>query len=218
MRNRFDEELDKLNIDIVKMGNMVETALENTIDAFKNQDKKLAKDIMDNDRLVNDMERTIESRCFNLMLRQQPIARDLRTITTALKVVTDLERIGDQSADISEVMLNIEGKHIYRTVEHIPNMLKTAKALVHESIQAFVERDLNRANATADMDEEIDRLFAEVKEEIIAIIKENSESVDDCLDYLMIAKYLERIGDHASNICEWLDFMLTGSVNNHQII
>ena len=218
MRKLFDEELEKLNVDLTKMGHLVEVAIENMIDAFKYQDKALAKEIITNDRLINDMERTVESRAFNLILRQQPIATDLRNVTTALKIVTDLERIGDQAADIAEIIMNFEGEHAYKTVEHIPTMAKKAKIMVHESIDSFIKKDLSTARLVKSMDDEIDALFEEVKQEVAEIIKENSERIDYCIDFLMIAKYLERVGDHAVNICEWLEFNQTGSVNDQRLI
>ena len=218
MRRVFDEQLDKLNIDLTKMGHLVEVSIENMIDAFKHHDKALAKEIIENDRLINDMERSIESRAFSLILRQQPIASDLRNVTSALKIVTDFERIGDQAADIAEIIYHFEGKHAYRTVEHIPTMAKKAKIMVHEAIDAFIKKDLTTAQMVKDMDDEIDSLFEEVKQEVIEILKENSEKVDYCIDFLMIAKYLERVGDHAVNICEWLEFNQTGTVNQHRLI
>ena len=218
MRRVFDEQLDKLNIDLTKMGHLVEVSIENMIDAFKHHDKALAKEIIENDRLINDMERSIESRAFSLILRQQPIASDLRNVTSALKIVTDLERIGDQAADIAEIIYHFEGKHAYRTVEHIPTMAKKAKIMVHEAIDAFIKKDLTTAQMVKDMDDEIDSLFEEVKQEVIEILKENSEKVDYCIDFLMIAKYLERVGEHAVNICEWLEFNQTGTVNQHRLI
>ena len=218
MRRVFDEQLDKLNIDLTKMGHLVEVSIENMIDAFKHHDKALAKEIIENDRLINDMERSIESRAFSLILRQQPIASDLRNVTSALKIVTDLERIGDQAADIAEIIYHFEGKHAYRTVEHIPTMAKKAKIMGHEAIDAFIKKDLTTAQMVKDMDDEIDSLFEEVKQEVIEILKENSEKVDYCIDFLMIAKYLERVGDHAVNICEWLEFNQTGTVNQHRLI
>ena len=127
MRKLFDEELEKLNVDLTKMGHLVEVAIENMIDAFKHQDKSLAKEIITNDRLINDMERTVESRAFNLILRQQPIATDLRNVTTALKIVTDLERIGDQAADIAEIIMNFEGEHAYRLLSIFRQWLKRLK-------------------------------------------------------------------------------------------
>ena len=180
MRRVFDEQLDKLNIDLTKMGHLVEVSIENMIDAFKHHDKALAKEIIENDRLINDMERSIESRAFSLILRQQPIASDLRNVTSALKIVTDLERIGDQAADIAEIIYHFEGKHAYRTVEHIPTMAKKAKIMVHEAIDAFIKKDLTTAQMVKDMDDEIDSLFEEVKQEVIEILKENSEKVDYC--------------------------------------
>ena len=218
MRRVFDEQLDKLNIDLTKMGHLVEVSIENMIDAFKHNDKALAKEIIENDRLINDMERSIESRAFSLILRQQPIASDLRNVTSALKIVTDLERIGDQAADIAEIIYHFDGEHAYRTVEHIPTMAKKAKIMVHEAIDAFIKKDLTTAQMVKDMDDEIDSLFEEVKQEVIEILKENSEKVDYCIDFLMIAKYLERVGDHAVNICEWLEFNQTGTVNQHRLI
>lgn len=218
VRKQFDEELKKLNIDLIKMGHLVEIAIENMIDAFKNQDKVLAKEIIHNDRLINDMERAIESRSFNLMLRQQPIASDLRNVTSALKIVNDLERIGDQAADIAEIIINFEGEHIYRTVEHIPMMAKKARIMVHEAIDAFIKKDLSTAQMIVKMDDEIDELFEEVKQEVASIIQENSERIDYCIDFLMIAKYLERVGDHAVNICEWLEFNQTGSIDDQRLI
>jgi phosphate transport system protein len=218
MRKQFDKELEILNTDLIKMGHLVEIAIENMIDAFKQQDRSEAKNIIADDRLINDMERTIESRSFNLILTQQPIATDLRNVTTALKVVTDLERIGDQAADIADIILRFNEEHSYRTVEHIPVMAKKAKIMVHEAINAFIKKDLSTAKMVVKMDDEIDELFKEVKQEVVEIIQQNSERIDYCIDFLMIAKYLERIGDHAVNICEWLEFNQTGKLNEQRLI
>ena len=125
------------------------------------------------------------------------------------------ERIG---TDIAEIIMNFEGEHAYRTVEHIPTMAKKAKIMVHEAIDSFIKKDLSTARLVKSMDDEIDALFEEVKQEVIEILKENSEKIDYCIDFLMIAKYLERVGDHAVNICEWLEFNQTGSVNDQRLI
>lgn len=218
MRTKFDEELQQLTVDLTKMAHLVETAIENMIDAFKHEDKNLAKSIIENDRIINDMERTIESRSFNLFLRQQPMASDLRKVTSALKIVTDLERIGDQAAYIAEIILRIDDVHPYRTVEHIPLMAKKTKLMVREAVNAFIKQDLQLAHMVMNMDDEVDGLFKEVKYEVIEILKEGTETADSCLDYLMIAKYLERVGDHAVNICEWIEFNQTGRVNDHKLI
>ena len=218
LRTNFENDLNKLHVDLDKMCHLVILAIENCIVAFKSGDRELCRDILAGDKVINDMERTVESRAFNLILRQQPIATDLRNVTTALKIVTDLERIGDQAADIAEIIMNFEGEHAYKTVEHIPTMAKKAKIMVHESIDSFIKKDLSTARLVKSMDDEIDALFEEVKQEVAEIIKENSERIDYCIDFLMIAKYLERVGDHAVNICEWLEFNQTGSVNDQRLI
>lgn len=217
MRTAFDKELEKLNRDITKMSNLVELALENMITAFKHQDKALAKEIIENDHFINDMEKTIESRAFRLMLLQQPIASDLREVTTATKIVTDLERIGDQAADIAEIIIHFQ-EATYRTIEHIPTMAKKSQQMVHDAIDAFVQKDLERAKQIKKMDDDIDTLFEEVKQEVVEILKEDSEKADCCIEFLMIAKYLERIGDHAVNLCEWLEFNQTGILNEQRLI
>jgi len=218
MRSEFDNELNKLTVDLTKMAHLVDSAIENMIDAFKHEDKRLAKEIMTNDRLINDMERTIESRSFNLILRQQPIASDLRKVTSALKIVTDLERIGDQAADIAEIILNMEETQSYKTVEHIPLMAKKTKLMVREAVDAFIKQDLQSVHMVKQMDDEIDALFEEVKTEVIEILKEENDKANACIDFLMIAKYLEKVGDHAVNIGEWIEFNQTGKVNKHRLI
>ena len=218
MRKLFDEELEKLNVDLTKMGHLVELAIENMIDAFKHQDKTLAKEIITNDRLINDMERTVESRAFNLILRQQPIATDLRNVTTALKIVTDLERIGDQGADIAEILLETDVKSPYKMVEHIPNMAVLARDMVKGAIEAFHEHDLKKTKEIKKMEDKMDGLFEEVKVELVQIVKEAADNIDIVINFLMIAKYFERIGDHAVNICEWVEFNQTGTVDNYRLI
>lgn len=218
MRDKFEEELSLLNNDLSKMAHIVEMSIENMIEAFKKEDKILAQDIIKNDRLINEYERTIESRAFSLFLRQQPIATDLRKVTSALKIVTDLERIGDQSADIAEILIRIQDDHPYHTIEHIPAMAKKVKMMVREAVDAFVKEDIILANQVKKNDDEVDSLFKKVKNDVVEILKEGLEPADSCLDYLMIAKYLERIGDHAVNICEWIEFMKTGKVNDYRLI
>ena len=216
MREQYNEDLKKLNDMLVEMGNLVEISLEKSKKAFKEQDKTLAEDIVRGDQSINNLEHDIEALCFKLMLRQQPVATDLRVIATALKVVTDLERIGAQAADISEMSLSFNGKYPYKTVEHIPTMMKVCREMVHEAIRAYVTKDLERGKRADAMDDQVDVLFSEVKAEIVEILKEGKENIDDCLNYLIIAKYLERIGDHATNIYEWLEFLMTGELENTQ--
>ena len=217
-RPTFDHELEQLNTDLIKMGTLVEEAIENTITVFQTQDYDLAKTIVEHDRQINDMEKIIESRSLSLMLRQQPVAVDLRFVSTALKVVTDMERIGDKAADIAELLTHMDGSHIYTVIQHIPDMAKNTKQMVHDAIAAFVQLDLELAGRVKKQDDVVDDLFNRVKDEVIKILKTDGAPVDSGIDFLMIAKYLERIGDHAVNICEWLEFRLTGEINHTKLL
>ena len=211
-RETFEHELEQLNADLVRMGALVEEAIEQAITAFQNQDEQLARSIVAHDRQINDMEKTIEARCLSLIMRQQPVARDLRIISASLKIVTDMERIGAQAADISDLILRIRGEHVYKLAEHIPEMAKNARQMVHDAITAFVNRNLVLAGEVQKQDDVVDDLFNRVKAEVAQMLRSESEAVDTGIDLLMIAKYLERIGDHAVNICEWLEFDQTGEL------
>lgn len=218
IRSKLDRDLNKLNVDLNKMCHLVVTAIEDCISAFRTQDKVLAKEIIVNDKVINDCERTIEARCLSLLLIQTPLAQDLRDVSTALKIVTDLERIGDQSADIAAIILELDGEYVYKMVEHIPNMAHVAKAMVKDSIEAFIHKDMALAKKVVCRDDELDGYFAMVKKELSDIMKESQDKTDLCISFLMIAKYLERIGDHAVNICEWVEFNQTGNLNDHRLI
>jgi phosphate transport system protein len=217
-RLSFEHELQLLKDNLTEMGQLIEAAIEKTLQAFETQDEALAKEIITGDRNINDIEKTIESRCLSLILKQQPVARDLRIVTTALKIVTDMERIGDHAADIAELILREKREPIYNLVKHIPEMGKVAKSMVHDSVQAFTALNIDAARETMKKDDVVDRLFDQVKEEVANLLRESSEHVDQCVDILMVAKYFERIGDHAVNICEWTEFHETGSVNNIRIL
>lgn len=217
-RISFDHEIEILNKELEKMGMLIETAIDKSVLAFQNQDHDLAKEIIQGDRTVNDIEKSIESRCLSLILRQQPVAKDLRVVSTALKVVTDMERIGDQAADIAELVLRFKGELVFNVVNHIPEMANVAKNMVRDAVSAFVKLDVEVAKATMDLDDEVDGLFNKVKEEIVELLKTVHQHTDDFIDILMIAKYLERIGDHAVNICEWTIFHETGSLKNVRIL
>lgn len=218
LRTNFENDLNKLHVDLDKMCHLVILAIENCIVAFKSGDRELCRDILAGDKVINDMERTIEARCLSLILKQQPIASDLRNVSTALKVVTDLERIGDQSADIAEILLETDVTCPYKMVEHIPNMARLARDMVKGSIEAFHEHDLKKANQIKELENQMNRLFEEVKVELVQIVNESKENVDVVINFLMIAKYFERIGDHAVNICEWVEFNQTGTVDNFRLI
>ena len=217
-RLSFEHELQVLKDNLTEMGHKIELAIEKTLEAFENQNDDLARDIIQGDRTINDIEKAIEARCLSLILKQQPVARDLRIVTTALKVVTDMERIGDHAADIAEMILRVKGEPLYRLVKHIPEMGKVAKAMVHDSVEAFINLNVTEAKEIIKRDDIVDDLFNMVKEEIIDLLRTSSEHADLCVDILMIAKYFERIGDHAVNICEWIEFNETGSLNNIRIL
>lgn len=186
--------------------------------AFEDQNYTMAEDVIKGDRNVNDMERAIESRCLSLILRQQPVARDLRQISTALKVVTDLERIGDHASDIAELILRIKSDHAYHIVQHLPAMAASAQKMVHDAVEAFIKQDVEEAEEIIRRDDEVDALFNQVKSDVVKLLKSAPSHADQGIDLLMIAKYLERIGDHAVNVCEWTQFCKTGALKNVRIM
>ncbi len=218
-RTVFEKEINLLNQEVKEMGELVENAISDCMKAFQNQDMKLAKTIVSGDRRVNDIEKSIESRCLSLVLKQQPVvAKDLRTVSSALKVVTDMERIGDHAADIAELILRFQDEHVYGIVKDIPHLAEEAQKMVHDAVKAFVQHDEEAAHIIIKQDDVVDDLFNGVKEEIIDLLKTDSANPDICVDLIMIAKYLERIGDHAVNICEWTEFNVTGSVQNVKLV
>ena len=203
LRANYENELNHLNEDIKEMGRMVESSIEQCFIAFEDQDFEKAEDIIKGDRTINDLERSIEARCLSIILRQQPVAGDLRVVSSALKVVTDLERIGDHASDIAELILRIKGEHVYHVVRHIPAMAAAAREMVGGSIEAFITQDLESAKKIQQDDDIVDDLFSKVKDDVVSLLKQSNEHIDQCIDLLMVAKYLERIGDHAVNVCEW---------------
>lgn len=217
-RISYERELTTLHENLIEMGNLIETAIRNTFAAFEDKNYALAEEIIRDDRNINDMERVIESRCLSLILRQQPVAGDLRVVSTALKVVTDMERIGDHASDIAELILRINGEHDFHSVTHLPEMAEAAVAMVHEAIQAFVNQDVDAAEQIIKEDDKVDELFNKVKNEVIDLLKQTGDISDQSIDFLMIAKYVERIGDHAVNICEWTQFSKTGKLKNVRIL
>jgi phosphate transport system protein len=210
MRNRFDRELDTLNLELIKMGSMIESAIEYSSKALINQDLSLVKKVNELEIEIDDMERTIESHCLKLLLQQQPVASDLRIISTALKMITDMERIGDNAEDIAEITKNLVNQKFIKDIVHIPQMAEATTSMVKRSIDAFVNKDKKQAEEVCRSDDIVDNLFDIIKEELIEKIQENKSNGEQAIDLLMIAKYFERIGDHAENIAEWVIFSITG--------
>ncbi|MDF2820545.1 MAG: phoU [Clostridiales bacterium] len=209
-RASFESQLEELNNELVRMGNLVEKRIEQSVMALENRDKVLAKEIIMNDNDVDEMEKSIEQRCITLLLRQQPVATDLRAISTALKIITDMERIGDQAADIADLSLHFDGSDLIEIATHLTPMAKAAIAMVHSSIDAFIRSDLTLAEETIVDDDIVDNLFLKVRMDVIEYLSKSPAKAEQAIDIMMIAKYLERIGDHATNICEWVTLYVTG--------
>ena len=209
MRNRFDEQLALLNRELIEKGALCEEVIAIAAKALTTGDTALAKTVAPLDGEIDRKERTIETMCLKLLLQQQPVARDLRQISAALKMITDMERIGDQAEDISEIISFINGRTV-RDCAHIGDMAAATIRMVTDSVDAFVKRDLPLANAVIAYDDVVDDLFDKVKSSLIAMLAANPQDGEYALDLLMIAKYFERIGDHAVNIAEWVVFSVTG--------
>ena len=209
MRYRFDEQLELLNQELITMGSLCEEAISATSRALANGDVSLAKKTKNLEEKINQKEREIESLCLKLLLQQQPVAKDLRTISSALKMITDMERIGDQAEDIVEIIITA---HISEPDDtfHIRAMADAAMKMVTDSIDAFVEKDIKLAKQVVDYDDVVDGYFDEVKNILIEKFSDEKTNGEYTLDLLMIAKYFERIGDHAVNIAEWVIFSITG--------
>lgn len=210
-RSRFDHQLETLNTELITMGALVETTIASAAKALMEGDRTQAKRIAQNDSQIDGMEKSIESLCLKLLLQQQPVAKDLRLISAALKMITDMERIGDHATDISEITIAMADKPYIKKLEHIQQMAKETMVMLVESIEAFVNKDMEKAKSVIAHDDIVDDLFSKVKNELIGMIHENVDAGEQAADLLMVAKYFERIGDHATNISEWVIFSITGA-------
>lgn len=209
MRLKFDEQLRQLNQEMILMGNMIQKAIQETIEAFFGQDTEKAKQIIRDDELVDQEQKKIENICFQLLIQQQPVASDLRTITAAMKMVTDMERIGDQAADIAELTVMMADSPYLLNVEHIKKMSAETVMMLLMGVEAYVERDMKKAREVIEHDDIVDELFVQVKTDLIEIMQNNTDGAEQAADLLMVNKYLERIGDHATNIAEWVIFSIS---------
>ena len=208
MRVKFEAQLERLNVEHITMGALCEEVISGAAKALLDGDSGLRETVLAAERDINQKERDIESLCMKLLLQQQPVARDLRTISSALKMISDMERIGDQAADIAEITRDIADNSIKDLVP-IGDMARATIKMVTDSVDSFVRKDLGLAEAVISSDAVVDDLFLQVREELIRRIG-MGDSGEVCIDLLMIAKYLERIGDHAVNIAEWVEYSLTG--------
>jgi phosphate transport system protein len=210
MRSKFDQDLSKLHDMMIEMGAMIEKSISLANIALVEQDTEAAKKAIELDNGIDQQEKDIESLCLRLLLQQQPVARDLRVISAALKMITDMERIGDQAADIAEITLYLAETTQHQKPQILPAMAAATSKMVTESIDAYVKRDLKLAHDVIEYDDVVDSLFDEAREMIVALIRSDSAAGQRAIDLVMIAKYFERIGDHATNIAEWVVFSITG--------
>lgn len=208
MRNHFDEQLEQLNVELIRMGALCEDAISYASRTLMGE-QNLAEEVYATDHEIDQKERDIESLCMRLLLQQQPVARDLRKVSSALKMISDMERIGDQASDIAEISGYIKGRDVESNL-HIRDMAEATMKMVTDSIDSFVKKDLQIAQAVIQYDDVVDDLFGKVKEELIGLLSEDRTSGEFGIDMLMIAKYFERIGDHATNIAEWVEYSITG--------
>ncbi|MDO4294195.1 MAG: phosphate signaling complex protein PhoU [Eubacteriales bacterium] len=216
-RKLYSKEMEELTGSLEEMSNLVEASLENLFFSIEKKDKELASRIIRDDHNVNSLERSIESQCLLLITTQQPIAGDLRLVSSVLKVVTDVERIGDHASDIAELILQMDHTQLDAYSSHLKPMITAAREMVHEAVSAFIDRDEVKAGEVIKSDDIVDSLFDKVKHDIAETLKAQHSDAFECIDALMIAKYLERIGDHAVNICEWEIFRETGTIQDTQI-
>ena len=209
MRNRFDAQLEQLHQKLIEMGNLCEQVISMTYKVLMDEDYEAAKELIEKDSLIDLKERDIESLCLKLLLQQQPVASDLRKVSAALKMITDMERIGDQAADIAEIILTSNIKAPGLDIP-IGRMAEATVRMVTDSVNAYVWQDLDTAQKVMEYDDVVDDLFDSFRKELIQKINENVKNGEMATDMLMVAKYFERIGDHATNIAEWVIYSITG--------
>lgn len=209
MRNLFEKQLEQLNIELIKMGGLCEEAIGSASKSLLNQDESLRQKVFETDAQIDIIERDIERLCIKLLLHQQPVAGDLRAVASALKMISDMERIGDQAADISEILGYVKDHYLVK-YSYISEMATATIKMVTDSIDSFVNKDLDMAKAVILYDDIVDALFDKMKNQLIDLIRLEPDNGELFIDLLMIAKYFERIGDHATNIAEWVQFSITG--------
>ena len=209
-RSNFDRELEELHNHMIQMASLVEEAIEGTINALLKHDMVLAKLVHEGDDQIDNLEKVIEKQCLNLIAKQQPIAKDLRTIGAALKIITDLERIGDHCSDIAKITMGLADEKFIKPLVDIPKMAMCVKLMVKQSIDAYVRQDVELGRTIYFSDDEVDGLFEKVIFDVMVIMKNNPTAVEQGIKLILIAKYLERMADHATNIGEWVVYNVTG--------
>jgi phosphate transport system regulatory protein PhoU len=214
-RNSFDEELNSLHHDLIRMGSAVEKQINDCIVALAEQDTDLAQKVIDGDDLIDDMDTDIEAKCVKLIARQQPLAIDLRKIFTGIKIVTDLERIADHAVDIAKVTLRLKDEKYIKPLIDIPRMAEIVQGMIKDSLDAYVKLDAAAAEEICKRDDEIDAIYKQVFRELLVLMLEDTSTITQSTQFLFVCKFLERIGDHVTNICEWIVYLVTGE---HKIL
>ncbi len=218
LRNKFQRELEALSQELVSMGALIERAIDDSVKALVTQDSELCRQVISRDKEINSMTAAVESKALKILLMQQPVASDLRLISTALKMVTDMERIGDQAGDICEIVLYLCAEDYEPTLDILPQMGEIAKQMVHECIDSFVKLDTEKAQKVIETDDSMDKLFVKLKDKMVKLIKEKPQYADQAIYFMMVGKYFEKIGDHAENIAEWVIFSKYGEHKSVRIL
>lgn len=209
-RKSFHAELEELQKDILKLGGLVEQAIYKGVKSLSDMDVTLAQEVIDSDDVIDSYELEIENKCLTLIARQQPMARDLRTIGTALKIITDLERMADHSTEIAKVTKRLEAQELIKPLVDVPRMAQLAQRMVADSLQAFIRRDTNLALEMIELDHEVDHLYRQIFRELLILMMEDPRNITQATYILLVARNLERIADHATNLGEWIIYMVTG--------
>lgn len=209
-RHRFEQELTWLHSNIVRMGVEVENSIRDTLKALQEDDAELAEEIIKNDDVVDKMERDTEKLCIDLIARQQPVARDLRSVTSALKLITDLERIADHAADISELILSLHGENRLEIPGDISLMGRISKEMLKGALDSYISKDIKKAQEVIERDDKVDELYLNSKSQLAEKMKKDPGNIEQYIEQMLICKYLERIADHAQNIAEWVVFLISG--------
>ena len=217
IRTRYDKELKGICDSLVLMCRRIEIAIEKCVKALVDRNHELAKEVFEEEKLIDKMEREIEQSCLKILLMDHPVARDFREVLAALKMITDLERIGDQARDIAEITMQFGDEEYIKKVVRIPLMATIVIQMIKDSVHAYINRDLELARSLDKTDDKVDELFNAVMADLTVLIKNNPDNAEQAILFMMITKYLERIGDHAVNIGEWVEYAITGSHPNNEL-
>ena len=215
MRDLYEQQLELLNNELIEMGSLIETAIQMSVDSFMNRDVEKAKEAIEFETQTDKKDKEIENLCLSLILHQQPVASDLRLISAALKMITDMERIGDHASDIAEIVISMQDIEYVADPEPIEQMAKETMVMLIKSVDAFVNRSVELAREVIAYDDKVDDLFDKARKDIIKLVHNDPAAGEQITDFLMIAKYFERIGDHATNIAEWVIYSVTGVHDSH---